>query len=87
MNLVEMAAERAISVGDLQPLERANGSAPVLGTPAIAATVAAATALFAAGNMITDFVGHEAAVGADESSLRAKSGAELLGVRRAALRA
>ena len=60
MNNIEKAAQSAVPEqgGVLRPLERANGTAPVLGTPAL---VTAAGVLFVAGNMVLDLVGHESA--------------------------
>ncbi|MFC4001148.1 hypothetical protein ACFS2C_07685 [Prauserella oleivorans] len=87
MNSIEKAADVAMSAeGALRPLERADGAAPVLGTPGIAAVVASATALYAAGNMVTDLVGHESQVDLPGESLNGKSGAELLTLRRRGLR-
>ncbi|MFF5986743.1 hypothetical protein [Prauserella flavalba] len=87
MNSVEKAADAAMSREDwLQPLERADKVAPVLGTPGIAAVVACGTALFAAGNMVTDLVGHESRLDLPGEGVSGKSGTELLALRREGLR-
>ncbi|WP_133116343.1 hypothetical protein [Amycolatopsis antarctica] len=63
-----------------------SGNAPVLATPAAAAVVASATALYAAGNMVTDLVGQESAVKNPGINLAGRSGAELLNIRAEGLR-
>ncbi|WP_298183158.1 hypothetical protein [Saccharomonospora sp.] len=80
MNNIEKAAQSAVPEqgGVLRPLERANGTAPVLGTPAL---VTAAGVLFVAGNMVLDLVGHESAAKHDGGVPSGKSGAELLSMR------
>jgi len=85
MNGIEKAAQSAVpeTGGALRPLERANGIAPVLGTPA---WVTAAGVLYVAGNMVTDLVGQESAAKNSGAGLNGKSGAELLSIRTAGLR-
>lgn len=85
MNGIERAAQTAVpeNGGALRPLERANGTAPVLGTPAL---VTAAGVLYVAGNMVTDLVGQETASTGKVRGLSGKSGAELLNIRAAGLR-
>lgn len=92
MKAIENAANMAMSSDEaLQPLETHTDGTPVLATPAIvgayAATVAAATAVYAAGNMVTDLVGNESPVDANGENLSGhKSGAELLAMRRRGIR-
>lgn len=86
MNEIERAAQSAIpeTGGTLRPLERANGTAPVLASPA---WVTAAGVLYVAGNMVTDLVGQESAPANAGKDLNGKSGAELLNIRTAGVRA
>ncbi|EIE98537.1 hypothetical protein [Saccharomonospora glauca] len=85
MNNIEKAAQAALPEqgGVLRPLERANGAAPVLGTPAL---VTATGVFFVAGNMVLDLVGHESAAKHDGAVPTGKSGAELLSMRANGLR-
>jgi hypothetical protein len=88
MNKVEQAAQAAQAGhdGHLVPLQRAEVEVPVLCTPAAwvgatAAAVGALTALYAAGNAVSDYVGEHGNPEVDSSALSGKSGRELLSIR------
>lgn len=85
MNTVEHAADLAIPAtgGDLQPLERATGTRPVLGF--WLAYAAVTLAAFAGGNMVTDLAPDEVPIEAPDGQLVGRSGSELLSLRQAAL--
>jgi hypothetical protein len=88
MNKVERAARAAQAGhnGQLTPLQRVEVEVPVLCTPAAwvgatAAIVGAYTALYAAGNAVSDYVGEHGSPEVDSAALSGKSGRELLSIR------
>lgn len=92
MNKVEQAAQSAQAGHDgrLHPLQRSEVEVPTLCTPAwigaTAGTVAAATAVYMAGNAVSDFVGEHANPEVDPATLNGKSSGELLSIRQHGVR-
>ncbi|GAA1972976.1 hypothetical protein [Amycolatopsis minnesotensis] len=83
MNQVERAAQAAQpgDGGALKPLEVASATTAALCTPAaLLTTVTIFPGVFAAGNMVSDFVGMQDQAGGG-AGLSGKSSGELLGIR------
>lgn len=89
MNRIEHAAHEhlANSRAALAPLDEVTGITPILTAALIAACAAATFAAFAAGNMVTDFVGQESGVAGLDADPAQLTGMALLEARESALRA
>ncbi|WP_024877741.1 hypothetical protein [Saccharomonospora piscinae] len=91
MNKVEQAAQAAQAghEGQLLPLRRNQAAAPALSAAWVAATSAvtlAATAIYQAGNAVTDYVGNHTNPEINPEALSGKTGAELLSIRQNGVR-
>ncbi|MGJ7908176.1 hypothetical protein ACOQFL_17060 [Actinopolyspora sp. H202] len=87
MNRIENAATQQVtaSAGAIEPMDSVEGVSPVLTAAVAAGAVAATAAAFAAGNMVTDYVGAGYTAKHDGSELSGMSVGDLVNSRREAM--